>query len=516
MYFPFIQQLNKQKIICNSKMLNLDKNRYIDKIYRKSADLTYQQEYGYQDKQSDNQNSQEESNEEQEDDKWERRHYKFQNESKQYCKSVYEDIKLQKANDVYIFEQNPQKINHKLLTHKENYIIYERKDNLLKAINKIMLFQEQNNLIDYHPNINSISGQIKELVQEKMKNRKTNYYPQEEDEEKEQQQQNTADIVKVRNIIHQSLQPYHKDYIKSDQSKQIEAYFKEIKEYQGIDQWGKQYKTSQSEFLWLPAVFKYSKKKKMYEIEGKLFNLLEKCPDIDELKLELNHLMTYFSTPLQQTHDYFKKLEYKISNEFNYDRIKILDNKSKVNFSQQIHAIVKISEIEIAPKSTYSGKWHVEGFSSDNILYTCLYVIEHDENLVDGKLKFKRTPRSDDDPCGGSQMQSAHQYCPSYNHLCDPHKLIPLGSLDIKENLMIIFPNQNIHKVKGIKNVTDKPLKRKIVVFFVVNHKDQPYTINDVEFTKPLEFIKEYRLRDMYERSLNKQTEAQSFDYCEH
>ncbi|EAR96173.1 hypothetical protein TTHERM_00129500 (macronuclear) [Tetrahymena thermophila SB210] len=488
-------------------MLNIDNNNYINKIYGKSADLTELLEEG----ESDSQDSQEESNEEQEDDKCQRRHYKFQNESKQYCKSVYKEIKLQKANDVYIFEQNPQ-ITNKLLTHKENYIIYERKDNLLKAINKIMLFQEQNNLIDYHPNINSLSGQIKELVDNEMKNQKNNYYPY----KKEKKQQNTADIVKIRNIIHQSLQPYHKDFIKSDKSKQIEDYFKEIKEYQGIDQWGKQYKASLSEFLWLPAVFKYSQQKKMYEIEGKLFDPLEKCPDLNELKLELNHLMTYFSTPLQQTHDHFQEIDYKISNQYNYKRIKILDNKSEVNFSEKVHAIVKISEIEIAPNSTYSGQWHVEGFSSDNILYTCLYVIEHDENLVDGKLKFKRTPHSDDDPCGGEQSQSAHQYCPSYEYLCDPHKLIPLGSLDIKENLMIIFPNQNIHKVKGIKNVTDKPLKRKIVVFFVVNHEDQPFTINDVEFTKPLQFIKEYRLRDMYERSLNKQTEAQSFNYCEH
>ncbi|KAL4504279.1 hypothetical protein ABPG72_021117 [Tetrahymena utriculariae] len=493
-------------------MLNVDNNYYISKIYQKSVDLTSLQNERYSvGEDSENSNSQEEQNQPNEDDKWERRHYKFQNESKQYCKSVYKDIKLQKANDVYIFEEKPDKKN-KLLTHKEKYVAYERKDGLLKAINQIMLYQEQNNLVDYHPNVNSISGQIKKLVDAQMKKQKNNFYPQQE----EKLQQNTADIVKVRNIIHQSLQPYHKDYIKSDKKKQIEAYFKEIKAYDGIDQWGKKYKSSLSQFLWLPAVFTYSKEQKMYQIEGKLFDPLEKCSDINELKLELNHLMTYFSKPLQKTHDYFKSKNYKISNEYYDDGIKLYDNKKNVKFSEKIHAIVKISEIEIAPYSTYSGKWHVEGFSSDNILYTCLYVVEHDPNLVDGKLKFKRTPRQDDDPCGGNQEQSAHQYCPSYEYLCDPHKLIPLGCLDIKENLMIIFPNQNIHKVKGIKNVTDKPLKRKIVVFFVVNHVDQPYTINDVEFTKSLEFIKEYRLRDMYERSLNKQTEAQSFDYCEH
>lgn len=82
--------------------------------------------------------------------------------------------------------------------------------------------------------------------------------------------------------------------------------------------------------------------------------------------------------------------------DFNYTNI--YDEKQKVDFTKRIHAIVKVTEMEIQPGSTYSGQWHVEGYSSDNILYTCLYVIEHDQNLIEGQLKFKRTPRSDDVP----------------------------------------------------------------------------------------------------------------------
>lgn len=82
--------------------------------------------------------------------------------------------------------------------------------------------------------------------------------------------------------------------------------------------------------------------------------------------------------------------------------------------------------------------------------------------------------------------------------------MIPLGSLDIKENLMIVFPNQNIHKVKGITNDTDVPLKRTIIAFFVVNHDEQPLTVNDVKYTQGLSVIKDKRLLDMYERSKNK------------
>ena len=81
---------------------------------------------------------------------------------------------------------------------------------------------------------------------------------------------------------------------------------------------------------------------------------------------------------------------------------------------------------------------------------------------------------------------------------------------------MIIFPNQNIHKVKNITNDSDFPLKRKIVALFIVNHEDQPYTLDDVKITGTMEEIKSHRLRDMFERSKNKQTETQSFNYCEH
>ena len=81
---------------------------------------------------------------------------------------------------------------------------------------------------------------------------------------------------------------------------------------------------------------------------------------------------------------------------------------------------------------------------------------------------------------------------------------------------MVVFPNQNIHKVKGITNNTDVPLKRKVVALFVVNHVDQPYTLNDITLTVPLSEIKNHRLLDMYERSKNKQTDTQEFNYCEH
>jgi len=61
-------------------------------------------------------------------------------------------LKLHKAEDVYIFEKdiNP---NHPYLTHKEEYIPYPRRDNLLQAIQKAMHYQEENNLIDFHPTL---------------------------------------------------------------------------------------------------------------------------------------------------------------------------------------------------------------------------------------------------------------------------------------------------------------------------------------------------------------------------
>ncbi|KAL4459340.1 hypothetical protein ABPG74_017953 [Tetrahymena malaccensis] len=493
-------------------MLNIDKNDYIYKIYNKSLDL-----FRYENEINRNRNNESLYYEDLKNGcKQDRVNHKCEIEAKRFCKSIYQNLKMLKAHDVFIFEDNFNEENKKL-TCQEKYITYERKEQLLSTINLIMDYQDKNNLVDYHPNVNNISGEIKDIVDKEIKaqqKKKWIFHKQ-----KQEKQHNTADIVKIRNIIHQSLQPYHKDYINSSKQNEIEAYFKRMRKNNGYDQWGKECKTSFSNFLWLPAIFKYSEKNKMYEVEGKLFHPLEQCPELWKLKEELGHLLSYFSKPLQETHSYFKNLHYNLMHDHPESQISsIFDIKSKVDFSQKIHAIVKISEMEIAPNSIYSGQWHVEGFSSDNILYTCLYVIEQDQNLINGKLKFKRTPRSDDfpTPTNSQEEQGAHSYCPSYEYLCDPYKLIPLGSLEIKENLMIIFPNQNIHKVKGIKNMTDKPLKRKIIAFFIVNHEDQPFTVNDVEFIKPINVIKDYRMKDMYERSKNKQTESQSFDYCEH
>jgi len=38
-------------------------------------------------------------------------------------------------------------------------------------------------------------------------------------------------------------------------------------------------------------------------------------------------------------------------------------------------------------------------------MYTCLYIIEQDEKLVDGVIKFKRAVRDDDAPPDGHNQE---------------------------------------------------------------------------------------------------------------
>ena len=121
-----------------------------------------------------------------------------------------------------------------------------------------------------------------------------------------------------------------------------------------------------------------------------------------ELKHEVSALVTYFAPALIKIHEYFKDLSYVLYNEYaDLGPDQHIEIKNKVNFDTEIRAIVKIAEIEIKPHSVYSGQWHVEGFSSDNVMYTCLYIIEQDEKLVDGVIKFKRAVRDDDAPPDG-------------------------------------------------------------------------------------------------------------------
>lgn len=75
-----------------------------------------------------------------------------------------------------------------------------------------------------------------------------------------------------------------------------------------------------------------------------------------ELKREISELVNYFAVPLIKVHSYFKKLNYTIHTNYNsLDSLSTFDQKDLVNFDSEIHAIVKITEVEIAPHSTYSG-----------------------------------------------------------------------------------------------------------------------------------------------------------------
>ena len=69
-------------------------------------------------------------------------------------------MKLHKAEDIYIFEKD---IDPKMeyLTHKEEYILYPRRESLIQAIGKAMLYQEEHDLVDYHPTLDSLSGELK-------------------------------------------------------------------------------------------------------------------------------------------------------------------------------------------------------------------------------------------------------------------------------------------------------------------------------------------------------------------
>ena len=76
------------------------------------------------------------------------------------------------------------------------------------------------------------------------------------------------------------------------------------------------------------------------------------------MKSEISALISYLAPGLKKTHEYFRKLNYTVKRnyyeEVNYST-KISSKDSEGFFDEAIHAIVKIAEIEIQPKSVYSG-----------------------------------------------------------------------------------------------------------------------------------------------------------------
>lgn len=167
------------------------------------------------------------------------------------------------------------------------------------------------------------------------------------------------------------------------------------------------------------------------------------------------------------------------------------------------------------------GVWHVEGMSHEEIVCTCLYILDRDESIKGGEINFKRSYLCDEsDYFVGSVSQTRH---PSFESLVE-EGLAPLGQVATRKDRLIVFPNSHVHKVSKMVNEGDIAAKRRIVVFFLVNPLRRIPSTREVPPQQkivggPMDFedAKGHRLELMRERKFAKQDwNVRDIELCEH
>lgn len=71
---------------------------------------------------------------------------------------------------MYLFADPKQISVSPYLNPSLEYFPYSRKDNLLSIIKKIIHYQDENSLVDYHPSYNDLKDDLKKLADERMNN----------------------------------------------------------------------------------------------------------------------------------------------------------------------------------------------------------------------------------------------------------------------------------------------------------------------------------------------------------
>lgn len=180
--------------------------------------------------------------------------------------------------------------------------------------------------------------------------------------------------------------------------------------------------------------------------------------------------------------------------------------------------IPKIVEYRLAAGETHEGVWHVEGMSHEHIVATCVYVLDRDEALLGGDLRFKRAYTLEE---AGRLFWNIDQSRPSPVERLVDEGTIPLGSVATPAGRLLVFPNSHIHKL-GELSVAEgaHEATRRVIVFWLVDPQVQIPSTADV---KPLQGQISHdealaiRLELMEERKRHKQSlNVRAVSLCEH
>ena len=137
----------------------------------------------------------------------------------------------------------------------------------------------------------------------------------------------------------------------------------------------------------------------------------------------------------------------------------------------KLQVVVKAQKYVIAPGTSYSGKWHVEG-RTENIVAGGVYYCKIDKGFKKDVVVFR--------PKVGPE-----------SYYAKGNGIAMENEIDITEGCAIVFSNILPHKFLKLKNTTDSPLERLFLNFFIIDPtKELESTTFYWESTKALKRLK--------------------------
>jgi hypothetical protein len=185
---------------------------------------------------------------------------------------------------------------------------------------------------------------------------------------------------------------------------------------------------------------------------------------------------------------------------------------------RELLVIPKIVEYRLGAGESHEGVWHVEGMSHEHIIATCVYILDRDDSLQGGLLRFKRAYTVEE---AGRLFWNIDQCRPSPIAELVDEGTIPVGSVETPAGRLIVFPNSHIHKLSELSIAAGATEgRRRVIVFWLVDPSVTIPSTRDVPAQQgviPHEDALAIRLELMDERRRHKQSlNVRAVSLCEH
>jgi hypothetical protein len=339
---------------------------------------------------------------------------------------------------------------------------------------------------------------------------------------------NSKDVL--RDLVHPALYPYIKDVtpLRSDVNDVEPASFPALNAVETdvnmpdavdpgreLDFWGRPYENSV--YQWLPTYFVISEDGQC-TIEDYINNMVprERYSDLYGCLATLfGEALPYIESVysyVQAVRPHFRKYE----DYYEHDSVEPLSPTYIPLRGQRLQVIIKIVDYELHVGQSHDGVFHVEGMSHEEVVLTCLYILDRDEQITGGDLLFKHAYLTDE--VGTFVMTMPQCRHPRQDEIVQ-EGLLPLGRVETRKGRLVVFPNSHVHKVDTLINTAlavedggiDDVATRRIIVFFLVNPLKRIVSTREVTpqqvyagGTLPLDDALAHRINLMKERKYHK------------